>query len=71
MTKKFSDEQIVGAIYDFMESHGYPPTQDEVAEQLGDPKYQNVGRRLRSLESRGLVSFVPNVARGVRVHEVD
>jgi repressor LexA len=69
MEKLFTKRQkeLLGIIYDYIKSEGYPPTIGEMKEQLGVSSNQSVLDLLQKLKERGAIRKNESAARGLSI----
>src|SRR3989344_426378 len=60
-------KQLLGIIYDFFSSTGYPPTFEEMRERLGVSSNQSVADLLERLERASLIKKEESAARGITI----
>ncbi len=61
------EDQLLRFLETYLVRHHRAPTYDELGEALDIPSKDHVSRDLRRLESKGYVSLVPRIARGIRL----
>lgn len=61
------DQKVLRAIRDSVRDRGFPPTMDEIGEQVGLPHKAQVVRALERLERDGHIQRTPGRAGGIRI----
>lgn len=69
--KKATDEQIVGFIRSYCDSHGHSPSFREVCRAVGFDSPSSMEFRLRALREAGKVTFTDRIPRTLRATEGD
>ena len=62
-------QEILGFIKDYMDSHGYPPTRVDIARELGFKSPNAAEDHLRALARKGAIEMIPGASRGIRLPE--
>ncbi|WP_231359829.1 LexA family transcriptional regulator [Escherichia coli] len=52
----------------FQKTHGYPPSQKEVADLMGASSANAATDMLRALQRKGAITLVPGVSRGISIN---
>ena len=52
----------------FQKTHGYPPSQKEVANLMGATSPNAATELLRALQRKGAITMVPGVSRGISIN---
>jgi SOS-response transcriptional repressor LexA len=63
LTKR--QQEVLNAIVDFIEGHGYPPTVRELGDVVGIGSTNGVSDHLRALERKGHLRIEPYIHRGL------
>ncbi len=61
------DRQIYDFVHAYVARHGYAPKLREIGQAVGIRSRGTVHRHLRALESEGLLTIKPDIARGARL----
>lgn len=69
MTNPATDTQlyVLGAIVDYIEDHGYPPTIRELCEITGTSSSSTIHLHLRALQRKGYLEIKAESPRALRV----
>jgi repressor LexA len=59
--------EILELIREFVANTGFPPTQAEIADQLGFRSANAAKDHLRALERKGAIELIPGSSRGIRL----
>ncbi|VVT52703.1 SOS-response repressor and protease LexA (EC [Kosakonia radicincitans] len=60
-------QQVLNALVDFHNMHGYPPTYTELAGLIGAASGNSVFEHLRALKKKGYITIASGKARGIKV----
>lgn len=64
---KATEVELLTFVRAYADEHGYPPSTREITTELGFKSVESVHRILVHLREQGLVTWVPNHARTLRV----
>lgn len=60
-------QQVLNAIVDFHNQHGYPPTYTELAARIGVASGNAAAEHLKALQKKGYITIATGTARGIKV----
>ena len=60
--------QVVHFIRDFLIENGYPPTLDEIADNLGVKTKKSAFDHLMVLHKKGYLTYTPHKKRAIKLH---
>lgn len=63
--------EVLELIRGFIADTGFPPTQTEIANQLGFRSVNAAKDHLRALERKGVIELIPGSSRGIRLLDSD
>ena len=61
--------QIVEFIRDYIQTHGYSPSMNDIGEAVGLSSPNSVRGHIHKLRDEGVITITPSVARSVRIIE--
>ena len=61
-------QEVLSLIVAFQKTHGYPPSQKEVADLMGASSPNAATDMLRALQRKGAITLVPGVSRGISIN---
>lgn len=61
-------KQMLAALVDYQQQHGYPPTNKELAALIGAASVNSATAHLRALEKKEVITITPHVSRGIRIN---
>lgn len=60
--------EVLDLLVAFQKTHGYPPSQKEVADLMGASSPNAATDMLRALQRKGVITLVPGVSRGISIN---
>jgi SOS-response transcriptional repressor LexA len=60
--------EVFDLLVAFQRTHGYPPSQKEVADLMGASSANAATDMLRALQRKGAITLVPGVSRGISIN---
>lgn len=60
--------EVFDLLVAFQKTHGYPPTQKEVADLMGASSPNAATDMLRALQRKGAITLAPGVSRGISIN---
>lgn len=60
--------EVFDLLVAFQKTHGYPPSQKEVADLMGAASPNAATDMLRALQRKGVITLVPGVSRGISIN---
>ena len=60
--------EVFDLLVAFQKTHGYPPSQKEVADLMGAASPNAATDMLRALQRKGAITLVPGVSRGISIN---
>lgn len=64
-------QQVLNALVDFHNLHGYPPTYSELARLISVASGNAAFEHLRALEKKGYITIASGIARGIKVNGIN
>lgn len=61
-------QEVLDLLVDFVNTYGYPPTCQELADLLGVASPNAALAHLRALERKRLITLAPGISRGIRIN---
>lgn len=61
--------ECLKVLHDYIKTHGYAPTLDELAQSLGVRAASTIHEHLQNLEAAGYIKKLPHVRRGIQIIE--
>ena len=61
-------QEVLDLLVDFVNTHGYPPTCQELANLLGVASPNAALTHLRALERKRIITLAPGTSRGIRIN---